>query len=78
MLTDIKDRYKSCNHSERRGEYCEHCETGIPGLPEYEDKEDRKYLDWRWDNLQHLRTEFCSEHEDEFEEYCKKMYMEEE
>jgi hypothetical protein len=32
------------------------------------------YMDWLSDNIANLRHEFCAEHEDEFNDYCKKQF----
>ena len=32
------------------------------------------YMDWLSDSITDLRREFCSEHEDEFNDYCKKEF----
>jgi hypothetical protein len=36
--------------------------------------EEEYYTDWFSDNKRDLRTEFCLEHEDEFNDYCKKQF----
>jgi hypothetical protein len=30
--------------------------------------------DWKWDNINQLRQDFCEEHEEEFNDFCQDEY----